>query len=239
MEEAAKSKVIQGIMYIYEIKNTVNGKRYIGQSGRNDNRRLNTHRYRLKRGTHINKHLLGAWKQYGEDVFEWNKIRENIETVEKLNELEDYYIELYNTTDPRFGYNMAKHSEAPMRGATHSAKTKKLMSESRSGRSKNKEWKKKIRKANKETWSEMMCDDGFSKMHKLRSFRNCSTQEEANELAKSMRIYHYPDKVVSPEGKIYEIGTIKGFCKEHNLDDSTFRKMLRGKYKQYKGWRIK
>lgn len=226
-------------MYIYEIKNTVNGKRYIGQSGRNDNRRLNTHRYKLKKGTHANKHLLGAWKQYGEDVFEWNKIRENINTVERLNELEDYYIELYNTTDPRFGYNMAKHSEAPMRGAIHSEKTKKLMSKSRIGRPKTKEWKEKIRKANKKTWLEMMNDAEFSKMHKLRSFRNCLTQKEVNKLSRDMRIYNYSDEVVSPDGKVYKVGTIKGFCKEHNLDDPTFRKLLRGKYKQYRGWRVK
>ncbi len=54
---------------VYEIRNKVNGKRYIGSSV-NLNRRLKNHCNTLKRSVHKNKHLQSAWKKYGRDNFE-------------------------------------------------------------------------------------------------------------------------------------------------------------------------
>lgn len=53
---------------IYQITNTVNGKRYIG-SAVNLRRRWNLHRLHLRRGTHHCRHLQAAWVKYGESTF--------------------------------------------------------------------------------------------------------------------------------------------------------------------------
>lgn len=53
---------------IYEILNSVNGKRYIG-SAVNIRKRWNEHRSHLKRGLHRSKALNRAWDKYGEESF--------------------------------------------------------------------------------------------------------------------------------------------------------------------------
>ena len=53
---------------VYQIKNTLNGKAYIGSS-KNIKRRLGIHRSMLRRGTHRNPHLQNAWNKYGESAF--------------------------------------------------------------------------------------------------------------------------------------------------------------------------
>jgi group I intron endonuclease len=61
-------------MGVYEIKNKVNGKRYIGSTIMSFSKRLEHHRCLLKNGTHKNAYLQNAWNKYGEDNFEFNII---------------------------------------------------------------------------------------------------------------------------------------------------------------------
>lgn len=53
---------------VYEIVNTVNGKRYVGSST-DTARRLKEHRYRLDRGEHHSQKLQRAWEKYGSAAF--------------------------------------------------------------------------------------------------------------------------------------------------------------------------
>lgn len=53
---------------IYEILNTVNGKRYIGQASKFA-KRFAEHRQALKRGDHHSRHLQAAWDKYGNEAF--------------------------------------------------------------------------------------------------------------------------------------------------------------------------
>jgi len=92
-------------MYVYEIRNSINGKRYIGQSRWNNNKRLNNHRYYLRKGIHPNCYLQSAWNKYGEDSFEWNILSE-AGSVQELDKLEKLYFDKYNTLDRKCGYNM-------------------------------------------------------------------------------------------------------------------------------------
>lgn len=82
------------------IKNLINGKKYIGQSG-DINWRWMRHRSDLRGGYHSNKHLQGAWKKYGENAFEFSIIEET--TKEMLNQRERYWIVYYNSVNT--GYN--------------------------------------------------------------------------------------------------------------------------------------
>lgn len=53
---------------IYQITNTITGKRYIGSAVDIVGRWCN-HRSELRRGTHHSKHLQSSWKKHGEDAF--------------------------------------------------------------------------------------------------------------------------------------------------------------------------
>lgn len=54
---------------MYVIRNTVNGKVYVGSTQRSLRRRLSHHRSALRRGSHRNGHLQAAWNRYGEAAF--------------------------------------------------------------------------------------------------------------------------------------------------------------------------
>lgn len=87
---------------IYCIENLIDHKKYIGQSV-NLKKRISKHLYELKNGVHFNDHLQQAWYKYGENNF-------NISIIcyckkDELDEKEIYYIDLYKTTDKKYGYN--------------------------------------------------------------------------------------------------------------------------------------
>ena len=83
---------------IYAIQNCVNGKIYIGQSI--DIERRWQQEKKMKK---LNEHLLRAMKKYSVERFSFYIIEECIK--EKLNEREAFYIKLYHSLNPEFGYN--------------------------------------------------------------------------------------------------------------------------------------
>lgn len=58
---------------VYEIVNTVNGKRYVG-SAKDFAKRWSVHRSRLKAGSHHNRHLQSSWNKHGPSLFEFRKL---------------------------------------------------------------------------------------------------------------------------------------------------------------------
>lgn len=58
---------------IYQITNTVNGKRYIG-SAVNLRQRCHTHRWDLRKSCHRNGRLQASWNKHGEGAFEFTVI---------------------------------------------------------------------------------------------------------------------------------------------------------------------
>jgi len=55
-------------MGIYIIKNNVNGKIFLGKS-KNLNGKINSNKFQLKYGSHLNKELQQDYNKYGEDNF--------------------------------------------------------------------------------------------------------------------------------------------------------------------------
>lgn len=88
--------------YIYLIENKVNNKKYFGQTTLAFNRRYSGGRWWEK--TH-NTHLKSSIKKYGIDNFTVNERYAVAYSKEDLDELEDYFINKYKTTDSRYGYN--------------------------------------------------------------------------------------------------------------------------------------
>lgn len=91
---------------IYQILNTTNGKRYIGQSI-NIESRLSHHKEMLINNQHFNKHLQNSFNKYGLENFIFEVLEEC--NKEELSTRERYYIKLYNSMNE--GYNKTSGGE--------------------------------------------------------------------------------------------------------------------------------
>lgn len=101
---------------IYIIKNFANGKYYIGKTIRNDsqekesyqivNRRFNEHIREAfdEKSPTYNYCLSRGIRKYGKQAFDVAILADNI-PEDNLMLVEAHYIDLYNTTDPKIGYN--------------------------------------------------------------------------------------------------------------------------------------
>jgi group I intron endonuclease len=108
---------------IYKIRNIVNGKFYVGSTV--DSRvRFQTHKRRLKKGTHQSPHLQAAWDKYGEDCFKF-EIVEYVDDPEKLLAAEQVWLDAH--AGKAYCYNWATDASAPMRGKKHTEEAKAKM----------------------------------------------------------------------------------------------------------------
>lgn len=106
---------------IYQIVNTVNGKRYVGSSVDID-KRWREHIRLLKASKHHSRHLQSAWNKYGEDSFEFDVIEEC--EPHHLVDREQSHI------DNLSHYNCSPTAGSSL-GVKHSAETRMRMSEAR------------------------------------------------------------------------------------------------------------
>ena len=65
---------------VYQIRNVINNKVYIGSTGDSFSQRWLHHKSHLTRGVHHNNHLQRAWKKYGSSSFVFEPI-EIVETI--------------------------------------------------------------------------------------------------------------------------------------------------------------
>ena len=100
--------------YIYTITNTINHKVYVGQSI-DYKKRWKQHISRAKTDSGKSHKLYNAMNKYGVEMFDFLVIAEvyaftvyDLKT--RLNELERYYIDYYNSID--YGYNLTKGGDA-------------------------------------------------------------------------------------------------------------------------------
>ena len=89
---------------VYEIRNIINGKLYIGSTTDSFQNRWQCHKKRLRAGKHHSLHLQSAWNKYGENNFVFEIIE--VTSPDEALSREGYYIHLYKTLDPKFGYNI-------------------------------------------------------------------------------------------------------------------------------------
>lgn len=89
---------------IYKITNLIDGKVYIGQTCRSLSERKKCHLSELRRGVHENTHLLNSFKKYKEHNFVFEVLQEC--EIDKIDELEIFWINLFNSTNRKFGYNL-------------------------------------------------------------------------------------------------------------------------------------
>lgn len=112
---------------IYEIKNIVSGKNYIGSSINIEERWIQ-HKSRLRRNRHENIYLQRSWNKYGEESFELRTIY----LIDATNSLLFYEQWFLDVLFPE--YNIAKNSTAPMLGKHHTEEAKAKMSRNQTGK---------------------------------------------------------------------------------------------------------
>lgn len=88
---------------VYLIKNTTNGKVYVGSS-ENITNRWNGHRCLLRKGNHRNPHLQVSWNKHGEAAFEFSVLL--FCEIDDLIQCEQIEIDRLMATDRRHGYNI-------------------------------------------------------------------------------------------------------------------------------------
>jgi group I intron endonuclease len=101
--------------YIYQIKNKVNDKVYIG-STTNYRNRFNQHKYFLRRNKHQNIHLQNAWNKYGEENFMF-EVLEEVSEEEKFIKEQEYLDELNPFNEN--GYNINTCASGYFSGVEH------------------------------------------------------------------------------------------------------------------------
>ena len=89
---------------IYCIINTVNDKKYVGQTCTTPKVRWRKHKYLSKRGA--NTRFYEAIRKHGADKFVVSTLQDNIPNVEQANFAEVQWIDKLKTQDPEYGYNM-------------------------------------------------------------------------------------------------------------------------------------
>lgn len=140
---------------IYGIKNTSNGKWYIGQT-RDLSKRKYEHFYDLANSRHFNPHFQAAYDKYGKSSFEFHVIEECVDNV--MDVRERLWIQYHKSNQSEFGYNketgghINKHHSLESRkkiadagtGRHHSLESRIKMSKSCMGRRLSDETKQKI-----------------------------------------------------------------------------------------------
>ena len=128
-----------GKFILYEHRNKLNGKRYIGITSNKTKRWYG-------KGKHYegSPYFWAAIQKYGWDNFEHNILIFDL-SLSEANALEIHYIKKYKTNDKSFGYNLESGgNNAPtMLGKHHSAETRAKMRESALGRKQTKEQKER------------------------------------------------------------------------------------------------
>ena len=137
-----EEKINKNTYSVYMHRNKINGKVYIGITGRNPELR-----WKNGNGYYRNKHFYASIKKYGwDDGFEHIIITTNLSKID-AEKMEIQLISYYNSSNPKFGYNinlggnctgtMSDETKEKIRqkhlGMKYSEETKKKVSESKKG----------------------------------------------------------------------------------------------------------
>ena len=160
---------------------------------------------------HINRVLYSALKKYGIENFKWVSFSC---PEEELDWQETFLIKELNTLAPN-GYNLDSGGNKQKH---HHEITKQKMREKKIGK-------------NHPMWGIKRPEHSIRMSGKENPFfgKGYSRMGDKNYSSKSVLL-------ISPEKKEYKLSCYTPFCEAHNLDASNITKVLKGKYKQYKGW---
>lgn len=220
-------------MYIYLIQNSINDKKYIGQTIKPIQKRWNSHIYASKNGQHS---LARAMKKHGTENFSI-MILEEYNSTEELNMKEKEYIEKFDTY--KNGYNdTLGGNEGCTIGYRHSEKAKIVMSELKKGKtfrrnySHSDETKEKIRQKRIEMVRNGLVDTGKGKPKSEEARQNMSKAKKGKPNYRSRKTY----EITHPDGTIEIVNGLQPWCELKGLHSGNMVSVSKGKLKHYKGY---
>jgi group I intron endonuclease len=144
------SQLNNGNIGVYQIKNKINNKIYIGSSFDIGERWLR-HISKLKRNKHPNKYLQNSWNKYGEGNFEISVVevlKDEIVYKAQLLELEQKWLDLLQPFKKEIGYNICV-TAGSNKGLKMSEATKEKLRKANLGKVTSEEIRKKISEGGK------------------------------------------------------------------------------------------
>lgn len=112
---------------VYTITNLINNKIYVGSTIIYYKDRCRAHLYYLRDNKHNNKHLQRAYNKYGKENFIFEVLEECSESICRY--IEQYWINMLNSTNRNFGYNILSSTTNSRLNIKHSEESKKKMSQ--------------------------------------------------------------------------------------------------------------
>ncbi len=192
-------------MIIYKITNIITGKIYIGLTIQNINTRFNHHIYEAKLGS--TSYLHRSILKHGKENFKI-EIVDTAESTEDLQNKEVYYINHFNTTNRKVGYNIAKGGSIGLNGFKHSEESRRKMSISSTGNKHSLETKLKLSK--------------FRKGKPLPELANIKAQEYNKRTSKVVI-------KINIDGSIQEYESISETARQNNIDPKSLSSGLNNK----------
>lgn len=126
---------------IYQIRNLIDGKCYIGQSN-NLRKRRTQHLHALRSGRHCNRHLQHAWDKYGESTFVFEILK-----VCPVDTLTDEEQRALDATPHNTRYNVGDDVSVPCRGVPKTDEHKNKIRTAHLGRPKTESHRRQIARA--------------------------------------------------------------------------------------------
>ncbi len=209
---------------IYCIHNLSTGKKYIGQTVEKMQRRVARH-FRTINETKISR----AIQKYSKYNFVYG-IVEEVEDRNLLDEREKYWIKFYDAVEN--GFNIKEGGKCA-RGYKQSQSSIEKRKEKLLGRPLSEEHKQKLSKAHK---GKVLSKETVDRMIAYRTGRNLTECcKEKISQSHSKNTYELTNK----DGRMFIIKNLAKFCKENNLHQSAFVRVMNGDRKYHKNWTIK
>jgi group I intron endonuclease len=235
---------------VYQIKNLVNGKVYVG-SAVNINHRWVEHKSDLSRQKHHNEHLQYAWNKYGESNFNFEILEEC--PVEKLIYWEQIWMDSLCACDKRLGYNISPiaGSQLGTRQSEESRRKNSLAHRGEAGTNAKLTWKKvrEIREkylAGKHTYKDLSKEYGVNKGNIRKIIHNETWNDETlpeeyfEKIALVVEGSQKGEKSVAHKLTLFQVREIrekyctgkykhKDLSKEYGINQSNIEKIINNK----------
>jgi len=216
---------------IYQIKNLINNKIYIGSSYDMHTRKIR-HFSKLKCHKHDNPILQNAYNKYGKENFRF----EILITCDPdlLLFYEQQFIDKWKPE-----YNIAIEAISPMKGRKHTEETKEKMRFYHIDRKYpefENSWKHPFYKGRH------LPDDVKEKLRKSNTGRKHTIEDKEkqsrNQMGQVRRCKTYTG-LISPTGEVFkDITNMRKFCREHGINNRHIWSVLVGKTSQHLGWKL-
>lgn len=219
-------------MDIYLIINLINGKKYVGQTINLKNR------IRGHRGGYGNSLIAKAIRKHGWENFAVVILEQEIDTHEKLNELEILHIHREKSMVEHGGYNLCTGGSGTS-GFKPSCETKEKQRASKIGKKLSPEHRLKIGEGNRLWERGIECRQKISQSLRSSLKNKCKRKPLSGDHKSILSSIKSKEWIVTtPLGETIEVTNLRKFCMENHLSSSAMCRVSKNMQSNHKGYRV-